>query len=66
MITINKREINYEIGMTVADALKEAGELVDSMTLVAVDGKVVPKNLLNSELISDGACIKLLRIIAGG
>jgi thiamine biosynthesis protein ThiS len=66
MITINRREINFENGMTVANALRAAGESADAMTVVLVDGIVLPCGKLHKELLADGAHIDLLPIISGG
>lgn len=66
MIIVNEQEIDYKIGMTVADAIVKAGETLDIMTLVMVDGEVLPYNRLNSELLVDGMNIKFLPILSGG
>lgn len=66
MISVNGREINFENGMTVADALRAAGESTDAMTLVVVDGKVIPHNLLQTTPVTDGAQIMLLPLLSGG
>ncbi|OLN31864.1 sulfur carrier protein ThiS [Desulfosporosinus metallidurans] len=66
MITVNGREIDYNTGMTVIDALKAAGESADAMTLVVVDGKLLPCGQPYMEPLADGARIKLLPIISGG
>lgn len=65
MITVNEREIKFEKGMTVADAIKAAGEPVDAMTLVVVDGKVLPSGRLDLEL-ADGMEIRLWPVVSGG
>lgn len=66
MITVNGAEINYRDDMTVTDALQAAGESADTVTLVLVDGKVLPFGELHTQPLTDGAKIKLLRIISGG
>lgn len=66
MIKVNEREINFTSGMTVADALQEAGETVDAMTLVIVDDKLLPRDQLNERTLADGARIKLLTLVSGG
>ncbi|MFZ5643395.1 MAG: sulfur carrier protein ThiS [Bacillota bacterium] len=66
MITVNGREIHFENGMTVADALKAAGESVDAMTLVLVDGKLLPCGRLHMEPLADGSHIRLLPLVSGG
>lgn len=66
MIMVNKREIDYIAGMTVADALKIAGVFTDAMTLVVVDGILLPTGQPYRQLLTDGAVIRLLPIISGG
>ncbi len=33
MITVNNREIEFHQGMTLAEAIEESGEMLDTMTL---------------------------------
>jgi thiamine biosynthesis protein ThiS len=66
MITINRREINFENGMTVADVLRAVGEFADSMTIVVLDGSVLPHERLHNILLSDGALIRVMPIMSGG
>ncbi len=66
MITLNGREINFEKGMTVADAIKAAGASVDAMTLVIVDGKLLLCGRCYTEPLVDGANIRLMTITSGG
>lgn len=66
MITVNEQEILFEQNMTVADALRAAGEAIDDMTLVMMDGKVLPCGQYHLEPLEDGAHIKLLPILSGG
>ncbi|MBP1927148.1 thiamine biosynthesis protein ThiS [Sedimentibacter acidaminivorans] len=66
MITVNNREINYKIGMSVYDALQESGESINNMTLVVVDEKVIALDKLKDEILNNGMNIKLLHIVSGG
>lgn len=66
MITVNGKKINFKEGMTAADAVMAAGESVDGVTLVVIDGVVLPCGQLPREPLSDGTEIKLLSIISGG
>lgn len=66
MITVNGREISYKNGMTVADALEAAGEYVSALTLVMVDGKLLPCGQPYNESLVDGTRIELLTIVSGG
>lgn len=66
MVTVNEKHILYESNMTVADAIREAGESIDDITLVMVDGKVLPCGSKYLEPLLDGSKIKVLRIISGG
>lgn len=66
MITVNEKQIRFVEGMTAADALKAAGESPGAMTLVVVNGKVVPRDRLDMVPLADGAHIKLLTIVSGG
>lgn len=66
MVRVNEREIEYKKGMTVADAIREAGQSIDKMTIVMVDGIVLSLDEIKSVIVEDGAFIKLLPLISGG
>lgn len=66
MVTVNGRQIDYQEGMTVADALRAAGEQPDTMTLVVVDGRVLLHDRLAVTPLADGAQIRLLPLLSGG
>jgi thiamine biosynthesis protein ThiS len=66
MITVNNREIEFHQGMTVAEALKEAGEILDAMTIVFMDNKVLQHDKLGEEMLEGFENIKLLKIVSGG
>ena len=66
MVVVNGNKIEYTSGMTIADALASAAEAADTVTLVVLDGMIVPPALLNSTQLSDGSVIKLMRVISGG
>ncbi|NLY67889.1 MAG: MoaD/ThiS family protein [Tissierellia bacterium] len=66
MVRVNEREIEYKKGMTVADAIREAGQSIDKMTIVIVDGIVLSLDEIKSVIVEDGAFIKLLPLISGG
>ncbi|MGE5632182.1 MAG: sulfur carrier protein ThiS [Caulobacteraceae bacterium] len=66
MITVNGKKMEFESGTTIAGAVRKAEESIDAMTLVILDGRVIPSTELNSTILCDGACIKLMRIISGG
>jgi thiamine biosynthesis protein ThiS len=66
MITVNNREIEFHQGMTAAEALKEAGEMLDTMTIVFMDNKVLQHNELNEKILEGFENIKLLKIVSGG
>lgn len=66
MVRVNEREIEYKKGMTVADAIREAGQSIDKMTIVMVDGIILSLDEIKSVIVEDGAFIKLLPLISGG
>ncbi len=66
MITVNNREIEFHQGMTAAEALKEAGEILDSMTIVFMDNKVIQHEELYEEILEGVENIRLLKIVSGG
>jgi thiamine biosynthesis protein ThiS len=66
MITVNGQIINFEEGMTAADALRIAEKPIDAMTLVVVDGIVIPCNQLHNKLLTEDTNIKLLPLMSGG
>lgn len=66
MITVNNRGIEFHQGMTLAEAIKESGEMLDTMTIVFMDNKVLQHNQLNEEILEGFENIKLLKIVSGG
>lgn len=66
MVTVNNKKIEFYNGMTIADALKAAGEVTDAIVLVMVDGKILPHNKFDVELVAENTQIKLLPLITGG
>ena len=66
MVTVNKIQIQYRQGMTVDDALKEAGEEISPMVIVIVNGKVISRGDRSKTRINDKAEIRLLPLISGG
>ncbi|MGI6734172.1 MAG: hypothetical protein ACOX4J_08440 [Anaerovoracaceae bacterium] len=52
--------------MTLIEALSAAGEEVDGMTLLLVDGKVLSVAQHAFEEVEDGTKIKVLRVVSGG
>lgn len=65
MITVNNKIIIHHEGMTVEDAVLDAGEAVDSMTIIMVDKKIIQHDQID-EIIADNTNIKVLRILSGG
>lgn len=66
MITVQNETIPYHEGMTVAEALKMAGESVVPTTLVVMEGLVLPYDQLHQTTITDGTKLELLPIVSGG
>lgn len=66
MIKVNGLKIEFKHGMTVADALKLAGKSPDAMTLVVLDGKLLPCGQPYKDSLADGSEIRLLPIVSGG
>lgn len=66
MIKVNGKEIKFVEGMTVLEAIKAAGEVVDVTTLVVADERVLSHDQIHNEQISDGVEIKLLSLLSGG
>lgn len=66
MITVNGRQIEFHAGMTLANALKEAGEVLDEMTIVFMDNRVLHHDQLEDEILHGCEDIKLLKIVSGG
>lgn len=66
MITVNGREIEFKKDMTLSDALMATEESTNAMTLVILDGKLIPWGQPYKEPLLDGSEIKLLPIICGG
>lgn len=66
MITVNNRGIEFHEGMTVAEALKESGEILDTMTIVFMDNNVIQHDELNEKMLEGYENIRLLKIVSGG
>lgn len=66
MITVNDKKIEFHDGMTLAEALKQAGEVLDAMTIVFMDNKVLHHDQLENERLQGCENIKLLKIVSGG
>lgn len=65
MITVEDNVITFYDGMTVADAIREAGETIDNMTIIMEDKKIIQYNQVDKK-ISDGTNLRILRILSGG
>lgn len=66
MVRVNGKEVKFREGMTVAEALKAAGESLDQMTIIMVDGQVISKGNVNSTTITVNTNISLLPLTSGG
>ncbi|MDF2949119.1 MAG: hypothetical protein K0R07_1146 [Sedimentibacter sp.] len=65
MIVVNDKIIKFYEGMTIADAIKEAGEMIDYMTIIMQDKSIIQYNQIDKK-VSDGTNLKILRILSGG
>lgn len=66
MIKIDNKEFEFVKGMTVAEALKLSGEIIDLSVIVLLDGKVVSRSDLDKTYVYDDSKISILRLISGG
>lgn len=66
MVKVNDKEVKFREGMTVAEALKVAGESLDQMAIIIVDGQVISKGDLNSITVTVNTNISLLPLTSGG
>jgi thiamine biosynthesis protein ThiS len=66
MITVNNREIEFHQGMTLAEAIEESGEMLDTMTIVFMDDNVFQHDNLHEKMLEGFENIKLLKIVSGG
>lgn len=66
MIKVNDKEVEFQEGMTVGEALKLAGESLDQMVIIMVDGQVISKVDLNKTTVADNTKISLLPLTSGG
>lgn len=66
MIKVNGLKIKFNNGMTVEDALKSAGKSPDALTLVVLNGKLLPYGEPYNKPLTDGSEIRLLPIVSGG
>lgn len=65
MIVVNDKIIKFYEGMTIADAIKEAGEMLDQMTIIMQDKTIIQYNQIDKK-VSDGTNLRILRILFGG
>jgi len=65
MIVVNDKIIKFYEGMTIADAIKEAGEMIDYMTIIMQDKSIIQYNQIDKK-VSDGTNLKILRLLSGG
>ncbi|WP_312812832.1 hypothetical protein [Sedimentibacter sp.] len=65
MITVENKVIPFYYGMTVADAIRDAGEIVDNMTIIMENKNIIQFSQIDKK-ISDGTNLKILRILSGG
>lgn len=65
MIAVNDKIIQFREDMTIADAIQEAGEEIDQMTIIMHEKTVIQYNQVDKK-ISDGTSLKILRILSGG
>lgn len=66
MIKVNNKEVSFQEGITVLEAVKLAGESIDHIVIVMVDRKVISNGDLNMTTVADNTKIALLRLISGG
>lgn len=66
MIRVNDKEVSFEAGMTVADAIEISGIAISSMIIVMVNGESIALNAINEIELSEGTNIKLLTLLSGG
>ena len=65
MIAVNDKTIQFYEGMTIAEAIQEAGEMIDHMTIIMQDKTIIQYNQIDKK-ISDGTSLRILRILSGG
>ncbi len=65
MIRVNRDEIPWEEGLTVA-ALLQRLRYTYPHIIVTIDGEVVHTEAYESRLIPDGANVRVIHLIAGG
>lgn len=66
MVKVDNKEVEFIEGMTVADALKSAGERLAQMVIVVVDGKIISREDIGITYLTDNTKVSLLRLISGG
>lgn len=66
MVKVNGQEIRFREGMTIADALREAGKSINNMTLIMLNEKVLHPIQFQNEKLVDGTHIKVFTMVSGG
>lgn len=66
MIKVNEKEIPFQEGMSVSQAVDLAGIVLEPMNLVMVNGYVLPPSSIKDELVKKGTVIRVLTLYAGG
>ena len=66
MIKVNDKEISFDLGMTVADAIKASGAEITQMTIVLVNGRLIALDIIDVKELTDSTNIKILALLSGG
>ena len=66
MITVNDRSYPYVQGITLMDALNEAGIDTQGLILITVNGTFAASDTYTSRLLNDGDAIVTMKIVSGG
>lgn len=65
MITVNEEPLDWHLGMTVRDILRQKNYRFP-MLVIHVNDILVHKNDYDSTTVPDGAVVKVIHLISGG
>ncbi len=65
MIQVNSEPLEWHEGMTVRDVLK-AKKYIFPMLIITLDGRLIPREDYETEIVPDHANLQVVHLLSGG